>query len=77
MYHINAFFCLLLVNYFILSLSFCPSLPLCRHRGEPKIPDYAATSDEETEDGDFTVYECPGLAPVSQQPLQLCLLVSH
>lgn len=23
------------------------------------------SSDEENEDGDFTVYECPGLAPVS------------
>lgn len=28
------------------------------------------SSDEENEDGDFTVYECPGLAPVSpwQEP---------
>ena len=32
---------------------------------EPKVPDSGATSDEENEDGDFTVYECPGLAPVS------------
>lgn len=27
------------------------------------MPD-SASSDEENEDGDFTVYECPGLAPV-------------
>lgn len=30
-----------------------------RHKEPPKEPD------EENEDGDFTVYECPGLAPVS------------
>lgn len=35
-----------------------------RHRDEPNVPDSGATSDEENEDGDFTVYECPGLAPV-------------
>lgn len=35
-----------------------------RQRNECKIPESGATSDEETEDGDFTVYECPGLAPV-------------
>ena len=34
-----------------------------RHKEEPKLPD-SASSDEENEDGDFTVYECPGLAPV-------------
>lgn len=34
-----------------------------RHKEEPKVPD-SASSDEENEDGDFTVYECPGLAPV-------------
>ncbi|KAG7281469.1 hypothetical protein CRUP_012412 [Coryphaenoides rupestris] len=36
------------------------------HRGEPKVSNSAATSDEETEDGDFTVYECPGLAPTGE-----------
>lgn len=41
-----------------LSVSFPP-----RHKEEPKLPD-SASSDEENEDGDFTVYECPGLAPV-------------
>lgn len=39
---------------------------LCRHRDEPKVPDSGASTDEENEDGDFTVYECPGLAPVSE-----------
>lgn len=37
-----------------------------RHKDETKIPDSGTTSDEENEDGDFTVYECPGLAPVSK-----------
>nr|XP_012639966.2 neural proliferation differentiation and control protein 1 isoform X2 [Microcebus murinus] len=36
-------------------------LCLERHK-EPKELD-SASSDEENEDGDFTVYECPGLAP--------------
>lgn len=39
---------------------------LCRHRDEPKVPDSGASTDEENDDGDFTVYECPGLAPVSR-----------
>uniref|UniRef100_A0A8C3VBS4 Neural proliferation, differentiation and control 1 n=1 Tax=Catharus ustulatus TaxID=91951 RepID=A0A8C3VBS4_CATUS len=38
-------------------------LSLEKHKEEPKLPD-SASSDEENEDGDFTVYECPGLAPV-------------
>lgn len=38
----------------------------CRHRDEPKVPDSGASTDEENDDGDFTVYECPGLAPVSR-----------
>ncbi|XP_056395226.1 neural proliferation differentiation and control protein 1 isoform X2 [Hyla sarda] len=37
---------------------------------ELKHPDSAITSDEENEDGDFTVYECPGLAPTYKQHLQ-------
>ncbi len=28
-------------------------------------PDNSDNSDGETEEGDWTVYECPGLAPVS------------
>lgn len=39
-------------------------LPPPRHKEPPKELD-SASSDEENEDGDFTVYECPGLAPVS------------
>uniref|UniRef100_A0A3Q1EVZ3 Neural proliferation, differentiation and control, 1b n=1 Tax=Acanthochromis polyacanthus TaxID=80966 RepID=A0A3Q1EVZ3_9TELE len=35
-------------------------------KDEPKVPDSGASTDEENEDGDFTVYECPGLAPVSK-----------
>lgn len=35
-----------------------------RHTAEPKVSESGATSDEENEEGDFTVYECPGLAPV-------------
>lgn len=41
------------------------AVTFCRHRDEPKVPDSGASTDEENEDGDFTVYECPGLAPVS------------
>uniref|UniRef100_A0A8C4Y3S5 Neural proliferation, differentiation and control 1 n=1 Tax=Gopherus evgoodei TaxID=1825980 RepID=A0A8C4Y3S5_9SAUR len=44
-------------------------LSMEKHKEEPKLPD-SASSDEENEDGDFTVYECPGLAPNSQ--LVLC-----
>lgn len=49
----------------IIPLGFTSSLHLLppRHKEEPKLPD-SASSDEENEDGDFTVYECPGLAPV-------------
>ncbi|KAE8582187.1 hypothetical protein XENTR_v10019989 [Xenopus tropicalis] len=36
-----------------------------KNKDEPKHPDSALTSEDENEDGDFTVYECPGLAPVS------------
>ncbi|KAL4660798.1 neural proliferation differentiation and control protein 1 [Arapaima gigas] len=45
-------------------------LSLDRHRCEPKIPDSGATSDEENEDGDFTVYECPGLAPTGEMEVK-------
>uniref|UniRef100_A0A4W4GT53 Neural proliferation, differentiation and control, 1b n=1 Tax=Electrophorus electricus TaxID=8005 RepID=A0A4W4GT53_ELEEL len=39
-------------------------------RDEPKIPESGATSDEENEDGDFTVYECPGLAPTGEMEVK-------
>lgn len=45
-------------------------LSLEKHRGEPKVSDSAVTSDEETEDGDFTVYECPGLAPTGEMEVK-------
>ncbi|TNN70742.1 hypothetical protein EYF80_019025 [Liparis tanakae] len=37
------------------------------NKPEPKVPDSEVTSDEEEVGGDFTVYECPGLAPPSLQ----------
>ncbi|XP_067087532.1 neural proliferation differentiation and control protein 1 [Osmerus mordax] len=45
-------------------------LSLGKHRDEPKVPDSGATSDEENEDGDFTVYECPGLAPTGEMEVK-------
>ncbi|XP_009981397.1 PREDICTED: neural proliferation differentiation and control protein 1, partial [Tauraco erythrolophus] len=46
-------------------------LSMEKHKEEPKLPD-SASSDEENEDGDFTVYECPGLAPGSPAGGTLC-----
>ncbi|CAI5685848.1 unnamed protein product [Oreochromis niloticus] len=43
---------------------------LHRHRVEPNVPDSAASTDEENEDGDFTVYECPGLAPTGEMEVK-------
>ncbi|KAG7480486.1 hypothetical protein MATL_G00056610 [Megalops atlanticus] len=45
-------------------------LSLEKHRDEPKVPDSGTTSDEENEDGDFTVYECPGLAPTGEMEVK-------
>uniref|UniRef100_A0A3B4FBF8 Neural proliferation, differentiation and control, 1b n=1 Tax=Pundamilia nyererei TaxID=303518 RepID=A0A3B4FBF8_9CICH len=45
-------------------------LSLRKHRVEPKVPDSAASTDEENEDGDFTVYECPGLAPTGEMEVK-------
>ncbi|XP_036384114.1 neural proliferation differentiation and control protein 1a [Megalops cyprinoides] len=45
-------------------------LSMEKHKEEPKIPDSGATSDEENEDGDFTVYECPGLAPTGEMEVK-------
>ncbi|KAM9069246.1 neural proliferation differentiation and control protein 1 isoform X3 [Sarcophilus harrisii] len=39
-------------------------LSLEKHKEQPKIMD-SGSSEEENEDGDFTVYECPGLAPMN------------
>ncbi|XP_062938459.1 neural proliferation differentiation and control protein 1 isoform X2 [Cynocephalus volans] len=40
-----------------------------RHKDPPKEVD-SASSDEENEDGDFTVYECPGLAPTGEMEVR-------
>ncbi|KAM5330759.1 neural proliferation differentiation and control protein 1 isoform 2-T2 [Glossophaga mutica] len=40
-----------------------------RHKEPPKDLD-SASSDEENEDGDFTVYECPGLAPTGEMEVR-------
>ncbi|KAL3062262.1 hypothetical protein OYC64_002128 [Pagothenia borchgrevinki] len=45
-------------------------LSMEKHRDEPKIPDSGASTDEENEDGDFTVYECPGLAPTGEMEVK-------
>lgn len=44
-------------------------LCLERHKEPPKEQD-SASSDEENEDGDFTVYECPGLAPTGEMEVR-------
>ncbi|XP_060126086.1 neural proliferation differentiation and control protein 1-like [Zootoca vivipara] len=41
----------------------------CRNKEEAKVPE-SASSDEENEDGDFTVYECPGLAPTGEMEVK-------
>uniref|UniRef100_A0A8C9P4U3 Neural proliferation differentiation and control protein 1 n=1 Tax=Spermophilus dauricus TaxID=99837 RepID=A0A8C9P4U3_SPEDA len=43
--------------------------PPSRHKEPPKELD-SASSDEENEDGDFTVYECPGLAPTGEMEVR-------
>lgn len=45
-------------------------LSLEKHKGEHKVPDSGASTDEENEDGDFTVYECPGLAPTGEMEVK-------
>nr|XP_056716094.1 neural proliferation differentiation and control protein 1 [Euleptes europaea] len=44
-------------------------LSMEKHKEEPKLPE-SASSDEENEDGDFTVYECPGLAPTGEMEVK-------
>ncbi|XP_073727483.1 neural proliferation differentiation and control protein 1a [Misgurnus anguillicaudatus] len=41
-----------------------------RKKSEPKVSESGATSDEENEEGDFTVYECPGLAPTGEMEVK-------
>ncbi|XP_017288173.1 neural proliferation differentiation and control protein 1 [Kryptolebias marmoratus] len=45
-------------------------LSLEKNREEPKVPESGASTDEENEDGDFTVYECPGLAPTGEMEVK-------
>ncbi|KAM7392189.1 hypothetical protein PAMP_022818 [Pampus punctatissimus] len=45
-------------------------LSLEKHRDDPKVPESGASTDEENEDGDFTVYECPGLAPTGEMEVK-------
>ncbi|XP_068617020.1 neural proliferation differentiation and control protein 1 [Brachionichthys hirsutus] len=45
-------------------------LSLERRRDEPKVPESGASTDEENDDGDFTVYECPGLAPTGEMEVK-------
>ncbi|XP_062867562.1 neural proliferation differentiation and control protein 1a isoform X2 [Trichomycterus rosablanca] len=45
-------------------------LSMERHKAEPKVSENRAASDEETEEGDFTVYECPGLAPTGEMEVK-------
>ncbi|KAM9391541.1 neural proliferation differentiation and control protein 1 [Pholidichthys leucotaenia] len=45
-------------------------LSLEKHRAEPKVLESGASTDEENEDGDFTVYECPGLAPTGEMEVK-------
>nr|XP_060613290.1 neural proliferation differentiation and control protein 1 isoform X1 [Anolis sagrei ordinatus] len=40
-----------------------------KQKEETKPPE-SASSDEENEDGDFTVYECPGLAPTGEMEVK-------
>ncbi|KAE8285179.1 Neural proliferation differentiation and control protein 1 [Larimichthys crocea] len=40
------------------------------HKPEQKVPEHEITSDEEEVGGDFTVYECPGLAPTGEMEVK-------
>ncbi|TWW61318.1 Neural proliferation differentiation and control protein 1 [Takifugu flavidus] len=58
------------INFLDTTLSDFMAVTFCRHRDEPKVPDSGASTDEENEDGDFTVYECPGLAPTGEMEVK-------
>ncbi|XP_029371803.1 neural proliferation differentiation and control protein 1a [Echeneis naucrates] len=45
-------------------------LSMGNHKPEQKINDTEVTSDEEEVGGDFTVYECPGLAPTGEMEVK-------
>lgn len=45
-------------------------LSMGKQKPEPKVVDTDVTSDEEEMGGDFTVYECPGLAPTGEMEVK-------
>ncbi|KAM4635138.1 neural proliferation differentiation and control protein 1a isoform 2-T2 [Polymixia lowei] len=45
-------------------------LSMGKHKPEQKAPDSEVTSDEDEVGGDFTVYECPGLAPTGEMEVK-------
>ncbi|XP_071322303.1 neural proliferation differentiation and control protein 1a isoform X2 [Trachinotus anak] len=45
-------------------------LSMGNHKPEQKVLDNEVTSDEEEVGGDFTVYECPGLAPTGEMEVK-------
>ncbi|KAK2819022.1 hypothetical protein Q5P01_024583 [Channa striata] len=45
-------------------------LSMGNHKPEQKVLDSEVTSDEEEVGGDFTVYECPGLAPTGEMEVK-------
>ncbi|XP_035523944.1 neural proliferation differentiation and control protein 1a [Morone saxatilis] len=45
-------------------------LSVGNHKPEQKVPETEVTSDEEEVGGDFTVYECPGLAPTGEMEVK-------
>ncbi|XP_016403732.1 neural proliferation differentiation and control protein 1a isoform X1 [Sinocyclocheilus rhinocerous] len=45
-------------------------LSMEKRKAEPKVSESGASSDEENEVGDFTVYECPGLAPTGEMEVK-------
>ncbi|KAM9858192.1 neural proliferation differentiation and control protein 1 [Aulostomus maculatus] len=45
-------------------------LSLEKKLDKSKVPDSGASTDEENEDGEFTVYECPGLAPTGEMEVK-------
>uniref|UniRef100_A0AAZ3S445 Neural proliferation, differentiation and control, 1a n=1 Tax=Oncorhynchus tshawytscha TaxID=74940 RepID=A0AAZ3S445_ONCTS len=45
-------------------------LSMEKHKSETKVTDSEVTSDEEEVGGDFTVYECPGLAPTGEMEVK-------
>ncbi|XP_062929872.1 neural proliferation differentiation and control protein 1-like isoform X1 [Mobula hypostoma] len=45
-------------------------LSMEKNKDESKVADSATESEGENEDGDFTVYECPGLAPTGEMEVK-------